>query len=62
MSVALRQHPGDRSLRDGDALGFGDRAQRLDESEVAVEVLALEAGAVVAEVAGSGALLATSGR
>ena len=50
MSVAAREHPGDRDLRDGRALRLGDLAQRLDEREVVLEVLAAEARAEAAEV------------
>jgi hypothetical protein len=54
---AAGEDPRDRGLRDRDALRLRDRAERLDEREVAVEVLALEAGAVGAEVpAAPGAL------
>ena len=61
--VAAGEHPGDRDLRDGRALRLGDRAQRLDEREVALEVLAGEAGRVAAEVAWrAGRAPSTSGR
>ena len=48
---AARQNPGDGDLGDRRALGGGDGAQRLDQREVAVDVLAAEAGRMVAEIA-----------
>ena len=61
--LAAREHPGDRDLGDRRALLCGDRAQRLDEREVAIEVLAGEAGGVAAEVvAAPGRGPPTSGR
>src|SRR4051794_37439066 len=51
--VAAIEHPGDGELRDGDAALAGDRAQRLDELEVALDVALREAWAVGAEVAGA---------
>src|SRR5690606_6879421 len=50
--LAPGQHPGDGDLRDGDALGRGHLAQRLDEGEVVPQVVALEAGRVGPEVVG----------
>ena len=49
--VPARQDPRDRGLGDGGAPLPGDAAQRLDQRQVAVEVLALEAGGERAEVA-----------
>ena len=48
--VAAREHPGDRELGDGRAFCLGEPAQRLHEREVALEVLAREAGRRGAEV------------
>ena len=48
--VPARERPGDRELRDGRSLGLGDSPQRLDEGEVALEVLAREPGRRGAEV------------
>ena len=56
--LAAGEHPGDRDLRDRRALLLGDRAKRLDELEVALEVLAAEAGRVAAEVRGAGLAVA----
>src|SRR4051794_37551215 len=49
--VAARPHPRDRDLRDRHAGRVGNLAQRFDELEVAVEVLAGEPGGPGAEVA-----------
>ena len=48
---AAGQHPGDRDLCDRRALRIRDRAQRLDERKVAVEVVAAEPREVRTEVA-----------
>ena len=48
--VAARERPGDRDLRDRRALRLRERAERLDEREVALEVLAREARCGGAEV------------
>src|SRR5258708_12433518 len=48
---ALRRHPGNRRLRHADAFGAGDLAQRLDQSEVRIDVVALEARAEGAKIA-----------
>ena len=49
--LAAREHPGDRHLGDARARVLGDAAQRLDQRQVALEVLALEARAERPEVA-----------
>jgi hypothetical protein len=41
--VAARERPGDGDLRDRGPLRLGESAERLDEGEVALEVLAREA-------------------
>src|SRR5690348_7440206 len=53
--VAARQHPGDRQLRHAAAARVGELAQQVDQGQVALEVVALEARAVLAEVARVGA-------
>lgn len=49
--LALRHDPGDRDLRDARVPFLSDRAERFDQREVPVEVLALESRAVSAEIA-----------
>src|SRR5205823_6441518 len=56
--VAAAQHPGDGDLRDAHAPVLRDRPQRLHERQVVLEVLALEARGVRAEVAALAAALA----
>jgi hypothetical protein len=51
MSSSLRQHPCERELAGRGALLLGDRAHALDELEVALEVVAVEARVLAAEVA-----------
>ncbi len=48
--VALGEHPGERELAGGDALLGGDLLDPLDQLQVALEVLALEARVDAAEV------------
>src|SRR5919107_1635771 len=50
--LAAREYPSDGDLRDRDALLLGDLVQGLDEVEVVLEVLALKARRVPAEVVG----------
>src|SRR5690606_10955593 len=50
--LALGGDPGDGGLRGGDALVLGDAAQGVGQRQVVAQVLALEAGAVGAEVVG----------
>ena len=47
---SLRGDPGDCRLGDGDALSFRDYAQRFDQRQVGIDVSALEARAVAAEI------------
>src|SRR4051794_7072653 len=54
----LRHHPGDRHLGDACLALLGHIAQRLDQREVAVDILALETRADGAEIAGAGGVLA----
>ena len=51
--LAAGEHPGDGRLGDGRAPALRDTPQRLHEPQVLLEVLALEAGAVAAEVGGA---------
>jgi hypothetical protein len=48
--AAPREHPRDGQLRDGDAPGLGDPAQRLDQGQVAPQVLTGEPGQGRAEI------------
>jgi hypothetical protein len=48
---ALPGHPGDRRLRNADALGVGDAPQGFDQREVGIDIAALEARARRAEIA-----------
>src|SRR5215211_922905 len=50
--LAAREYPSDGDLRDRDALLLADLVQGLDEVEVVLEVLALKARRVRAEVVG----------
>jgi hypothetical protein len=56
--VPLRRHPGNGRLSDADALCFGDCSQRLDQSEVGIDIAALEARAQRAIIAGRRHILA----
>src|SRR5690349_18128273 len=48
--IALREHPGESELRGGAALLLGHRFDLADELDVLLEILALEARVVLAEV------------
>ncbi len=48
--VPLCQHPSDRDLRDAGTARFRYLAQRVDQPEVAIEIVALETRAMAAEV------------
>ena len=55
--VALRRHPGNRDLRRRRADLIGNRAQCIHQREILVEIFALEARAVAAEIFRIGAVL-----